>query len=337
MRKVLILLSVMMSATIAAQTTFVRECGQHAFNRTVPAGNYSGITHIEGNKYAVVSDKSEYDGFYIFTIDIDSVTGEIHDVHFKTFKADTNRGGDCEGIAYIPHLSTFFISREADANISEYDSTGTATGRKLDIPRVFKESMGNYGFESLAYDTVTHMFWTINESTLPSDGMRATSTNGVENILRLQSFGDDLRPKAQYVYRMDAPKAKKNASQYAMGVSEITAIGNGRLLVLEREFYVPKIKLGAFVNCKLYEIIPSKEYEVPIDGNIDAHPITLPKKLIHSFSTKLQLFNRSIANYEGMCVGPRLTDGSTVLILVSDSQNQYAGVLKDWFKTIVIR
>lgn len=38
-----------------------------------------------------------------------------------------------------------------------------------------------------------------------------------------------------------------------------------------------------------------------------------------------------------MCLGPKLEDGSQVLILLSDSQNQYAGVLRDCFKTIVIK
>lgn len=122
-----------------------------------------------------------------------------------------------------------------------------------------------------------------------------------------------------------------------MGVSEVATLDNGRLLILEREFFVPKTKLGAVVQCKLYEITPSKEYEIPLDGKINEQTKILPKRLIHSFKTKLQLFKNSIANYEGMCVGPKLKDGSTVLILVSDSQNQYAGVLKDWFKTIVIR
>ena len=29
-------------------------------------------------------------------------------------------------------------------------------------------------------------------------------------------------------------------------------------------------------------------------------------------------------------------DGRQLLILISDSQNQYRGVLRDWFKTIVM-
>lgn len=319
------------------QTVFIRENKQHAFKKTVPAGNYSGITHIKDNKYAVVSDKSEYNGFYIFSIDIDSVSGDILDARYETFKGDNTSKGDCEGIVYVPSTSTFFISREADAVIAEYDSTGKATERVLEIPEVYKTGMGNYGFESLAYDGQTHLFWTINESTLKHDGKQATSINGVSNVLRLQSFDDNLRPKSQYAYKMDMPEAHSKSSQYAMGVSEITALKSGRLLVLEREFYVPKAKIGAFVNCKLYEIKPDNEYEIPINGSISDSTKFIPKRLIHSFTTKLNLFKRSIANYEGMCVGPELHDGSTVIILISDSQNQYAGVLKDWFKTIIIR
>ena len=38
-----------------------------------------------------------------------------------------------------------------------------------------------------------------------------------------------------------------------------------------------------------------------------------------------------------MCLGPKLVDGSQVLLLVSDSQNQAHGVLRDWFRSIIIR
>ena len=319
-----------------AQVEFVGECSQKAFPKQIPAGNYSGITHIGGNDYAVVSDKSENDGFFIINIDIDSITGEISDAKVKGFLGDSISGGDCEGIAYRASSSTFFIAKEAKASIVEYDSKGKLTGRSLDLPTVYKHGNGAYGLESLAYDGQNKLFWTINESTLPEDGKQATSTNSVRNILRLQSFNDSLQPQMQYAYMMDAPTAHSKSSEYAMGVSELATVGNGCLLVLEREFYVPKIKLGAFVTCKLYEIKPETAYS--IQGNvINDSTMFLPKRLVHSFTTKLKLFDRSLANYEGMCLGPTLADGNKVLILVSDSQNGYRGVLKDWFKTLVLR
>lgn len=329
-------LSVAFCCGVCAQTSLVRECGQKEFHGEVPPGNYSGIAHIGGNKYAVVSDKSATDGFYIFSIDVDSITGELEDVRYEEFRGDSLYGGDCEGIACYTPDSTLFISREADASIVEYDLNGKITGRELSIPSMYKNGMGNYGFESLAYDGQSQLFWTVSESTLPFDGVRATSTNGVRNKLRLTAFDDGLQPKAQYAYMMDAPTAGSKSSQYAMGVSELTALGNGRLLVLEREFFVPKVKIGAFVMCKLYEVKPDDEYLIPTDMAMTDSTKFLPKHFVCSFMTKLGLFKRSIANYEGMCIGPTLADGNRTIIFVSDSQNQYAGVLKDWFKTIVV-
>ena len=38
-----------------------------------------------------------------------------------------------------------------------------------------------------------------------------------------------------------------------------------------------------------------------------------------------------------MCRGPKLHNGTQVLVLCADSQNQYRGILRDWFRTIVFR
>lgn len=327
---------IFLSNATHAQITVIKENKQRAFPKNMPAGNYSGITYIGGNEYATVSDKSEKDGFYIFHIDINSITGEITNVAEKAFLCDSLYNGDCEGIAYRRSTSTFFICREADATIIELDSTGHVTGRGLAVPDIYKHSTGNYGLESLAYDDESLLFWTMNESTLACDGQQATSTNAVRNILRLQSFSDDLQPHMQYAYMMDAPTIHSKSSEYAMGVSEITPVGGGRLLVLEREFYVPKAKLGAFVQCKLYEIEPNESLAITPDTPAE-NMYFLPKRFVYSFTTKLNIFDRSLANYEGMCLGPTLKDGSKVLILVSDSQNRYRGILKDWFKTIVLK
>lgn len=338
-----ILLSMLFSVFLyvsSAQTVVVRECEQKSFPGEVPAGNYSGIAHIGGNEYAVVSDKSDTDGFFVFSIDVDSVSGEITSVRNKGFRGDALKDRDCEGIVYCPSSSTFFISREADNVIAEYSYDGKATGRTLDVPAVYMANggMGNYGFESLAYDGQTRLLWTMNESTLKGDGERATPASGVRNVLRLQSFDESLQPKSQFAYIMDAPTATKTgASNYAMGVSEITALGEGRLAVLEREFYVPKAKVGAFVLCKLYEVTPDDSIAISADERITDSTRFLPKRLLLSFKTRLGLLSWGVANYEGMCLGPKLVDDSRTLILVSDSQNQYVGVLKDWFKTIVIR
>ena len=41
---------------------------QQKFPDAIPAGNYSGITWLGDDRYAVVSDKSADDGFFVFRI-----------------------------------------------------------------------------------------------------------------------------------------------------------------------------------------------------------------------------------------------------------------------------
>ena len=112
-------------------------------------------------------------------------------------------------------------------------------------------------------------------------------------------------------------------------MSEICALPDGSLLVLEREANIPgtsvKEATGAVVKCKLYRVEPAKTKV----GK------TLEKHLVTRIDTRA--LDLSFANYEGMCLGPVLKDGTRVLILVSDSQAGYKGILRDWFKTIILK
>ena len=282
---------------------------QHAFPRTVPAGNYSGITAIDDSTYAIVDDKSARDGFHLFRIRIDCINGDIRHVRQLDFKGNNGPYRDAEGIAYCPESQTLFISGEHDKRIMEYTLDAQLTGRQLPMPALFDQARKNGGLESLAFCPERHTFYTTTENPLTGDSALT---------LRIQSFDAHLHPLHQATYRMDAPEGKKKSRLYAHGVSELTALPDGRLLVLERELRVPKIKIGATVTCKIY-VFDERE-----------------KTLLCRWQTRLNLTRRSFANYEGMCLGPRLAGGGRVLILVADSQNQYGGLLKDRFRTIVI-
>ena len=334
---ILLFILVSVSAFPQKPISFVSALSQQSFPGSVKAGNYSGITSISGNVYALVDDKSPNDGFYLFDIDIDSVSGNIKSVVQNDFRGNSNPNRDSEGIVYVPGSNTLFVSGEADMKILEYNLDGTLTGRSLVLPEVFKHPSDNYGFESLAYNRNTHLYWTTTESTLTTDGIQATSTNGAQNMLRLQSFGEDLKPLKQYAYLMDAPTASSSASNYAMGVSEMTALDDGRLIVLEREFFVPPSKLGAYVNCKFYVVNPEDGTPISDTDSLNMASPFLKKTELYENKTSLTLFSYHIANYEGMCLGPKLKDGSQTLLLVSDSQNQYKGVLKDWLKVLIIK
>ena len=355
----------------------VRENSQKAFPKTVAAGNYSGIAHLHDDIYAVVSDKSDSALYFNFRIQVNPKTGELEQVENLGFTERTDgtlndgkpwlapeKGFDHEAIVKVSD-STLVIASEGYCRLKEYPilpiSADTAT---VGYPQNLWESRWpssefypNYNFESLAFDSVHQYLWTIPESTLRKDGQPATPQNGLTNQLRLMrldwgkmkenpnkeayneqvSSKKDSRYMMTYAYQMDQPSTHKKADIYVMGVSELCALPDGRLLVLEREAFIPKIKIGAFCKCKLYLINPLNSEEFSMKEKFSSDTPFLKKRLLTEWKTGLSLSKRSFANYEGMCLGPKLEDGSQVVILLSDSQDQYAGVLKDWFKTIVIR
>ena len=355
----------------------VRENPQKAFPKTVAAGNYSGIAHLHDDIYAVVSDKSDSALYFNFRIQVNPKTGELEQVENLGFTERTDgtmndgkpwqgleKGFDHEAIVKVSD-STLVIASEGYCCLKEFSILPTsADAAKVGYPQNLWESRWpssefypNYNFESLTFDSVHQYLWTIPESTLRKDGQPATPQNGLANRLRLMrlnwgkikedsnkeeyseqvSSKKDSRYMMTYAYQMDQPSTHKKADIYVMGVSELCALPDGQLLVLEREAFIPKIKIGAFCKCKLYLINPLNSKEFSMKENFSSDTPFLKKRLLAEWKTGLSLSKRSFANYEGMCLGPKLEDGSQVVILLSDSQDQYAGVLKDWFKTIVIR
>lgn len=324
--------------TVFAQVPrLVRVNPQHYFQRTVPKGNYSGLTWLGGDHYAVVSDKASESGFFVFRIQIDTVSGDIKDIVNEGFRSSGEVNKDEEGIAFFPKDSTLWISREADNTVLEYGLNGKQTGRRLYIPSVFSTATPAYSFEALTYNAHTHRFWTTSESTLRPDGRQADAKNQVKNRLRFQSFDDSFVAKEQYAYLMDAPDNHSSAANYAMGVAAMAALDNGCLLVLEREFLVTPSKFGSYVANKIYCVDPIQSVTISQDKVLDTNSPYMKKVLIATWKTSLSLFHQNLANYEGMCLGPRLMDGSQVIVLCADSQDQYGGVLRDWFRTVVIR
>ena len=299
---------------------------QRKFPKTVPAGNYSGITWMGGSQYAVANDKSPTTGFYLMSIDIDSITGNLLSVRLDTFLTCGQPTRDEEGVCYMPQNQTIFVSGERDQEILEFNLQGQLTGRRLNIPEVFKTAYSNRGFEALTYQQKTHRFWTTSENTLRADGEKPTIDKKIKNRLRFQSFGDDLQPKEQYWYVTDSAIVKKHKGNSIMGVGGLAALEDGRIVVLERELYFPKKQIGSYCLVKLYVVDPGKHQS----GEF------LNKTLLTTFRTKFNLLRRNFANYEGICVGPKLSDGRQLLLLICDSQNQYKGVMRDWFKTVIL-
>lgn len=309
----------------------------------ITPGNYSAITPIEDNVYAIVDDKDATDGYKLLELQFDDRKGKV--LHAQLLEPQgmgqrRNQGKgimrDCEGACYFPSAGTVFVSGETYQDILEYDRMGNPTGRKLAIPESFgrKHIASNYGFEALTYNAVQHRFWTTTERLLLPDG-----TSPVR--LRLLSFGDDLQPSLSYVYQMDEPLKQQLSQNNAHGVASMLALDNGKLLVLEREAYSPKMKVGAFVNHKIYAVDLAQAHPVSLDTPMSevSEAQVVRKELLVEFKTRLNVFRRNLANYEGMCLGPRLADGRQTLLLISDSQNgkgNFLFHLKDYLGIYVL-
>lgn len=317
----------------------------------VPAGQYSGIAYIGGNRYAVVHDKLNGGGIVFFDIAIAN-NGKVASAK-ATVPAFTSNskvsGRDNEGIAFVPTSvnnfsdaakaaesgtisGTLFVSSESNQNIVEYTLEGKETGRKLAVPAAFGKDkiVSNNGFEALTYNAGTKTFWTTTETPLKADGTES-------RLLRLQSFGSNLKAGKQYLYKMDAPVKSASegaaAKAYVHGVPALVALDDGSLIVLEREVYVPNgglfaKALGSFTRTMLYVVSP--------EGSSDASKSSsgiLEKRLLVSFSTS----SLNLANYEGMCLGPELPGGWHTLILIADSQGGSSGLTAEYIKVLVFR
>lgn len=308
----------------------VTETGFANVTTSVGAGDYSGIAYISGTQYAVVDDKQNGGGIVLYdiTINDDGTVGAVS----KSVPTGTGSSAvtdmDNEGIAYNAASGKLYVSAEADQSIREYDTDGTATGNSFTIPEDMAVSKitSNKGFEALTYNATTERFWTTTESELTKDAAKP-------GLLRLQSFGTDMKPAERYLYQMDAPVKNSEeaaaAISYVFGVPALAALDDGRIIVLEREVFVASGSVeekaaNSFTTMKLYVVKPS------VDGSG-----ILRKTLLTSFSTYPLSLN--FANYEGMCVGPTLSDGSKTLVLIPDSQSGSGGLTQEYVKVITFK
>ena len=290
----------------------------------IESGEFSGLTHISGNRYAAVDDKLKGGGIVFFSIPIDSY-GNVGTVRMKVADGTAQAAGkarDCEGIAFVPSTATLYVSSE-NQEIREYDLAGRETGKALRVPKDLSVNniQSNRGFEALTYNAEMGLFWTTTESPLKSDTF-------LPRLLRLQRFTADGEPGERFFYRTGEPlRSSKGTSAYVFGVPALAALDDGRLLVLEREVYVPN---GGFWD-KLSDSFTKTDIYL-VDPVHDTAGI-LRKSLLCSFRTGAL----DLANFEGMCLGPVLPDGTRTLLLIADSQRGSGGLTNEYVKVILLR
>jgi hypothetical protein len=290
----------------------------------IPAGQYSGISFVHGNQFVVVDDKVRGGGIQSFVMKLDSL-GYLDAVLATNLRVNDSgeKGLDNEDIVYASGRHTLFVASEGTQTIREYNLSGKPTGASLAIPEEFgvPNITPNRGFEALAYNETTGLFWTTTEVPLIAD-----------SLYRFQSFSaETLEPMEQFLYAAEPPVVEQSsiasARAYVFGIPAITALDDGRLLVMEREVFVPQGGLGtlltdSFTATAIYEVDPVR-CKAPV----------LEKKKLLSFRTGAL----NLANFEGMCLGPVLPDGTQTLLLIADSQNGAYGLVGEYIKVIKLQ
>ena len=171
----------------------------------------------------------------------------------------------------------------------------------------------NLGFEGLTLSADGTTLYAITENALAQEGAKATLEAGTTS--RLISF-DAVSGKAgaEYVYETDPIFAKATAepAYNDNGVSDMLALEDGRLLVVERSF---GSGIGNEINLYLAEIGDATDVAGKTTITGDTYT-PLSKTLLATLGEGA--FGLDIDNVEAVAMGPEI-DGAKTLVIASDN------------------
>lgn len=304
------LVAALAAAAAPAQTVTVTSTGQGPFPLSAGAwgaSELSGIAWAGDDRFVAVGDGGT-SNLWRLTVSIDATSGRILSAAVTGSTVVIGLGADVEGVAFLDAAGRVLAADEGSTAVRGFDpETGDPRGQ-LELPRCFVPSnvRGNFGLESLG--SRDGRAWTANEEALLSDGPASTTASGC--VVRLQRFGRDGRPDGQWAYRTEPISAMTSLVDVERsGVVDLAPVDARTVLVLEREFG------GAFIPdfC-------SRIYLARVDGatDVSAMPSLAAGGFVPVRKALLWEGNFGFANFEGMALGPRLSDGCTSLVLVSD-------------------
>lgn len=248
---------------------------------------------------------------------------------------------DAEGIAPGAR-GTWFVSSEGDpvqgtqpvAGIHEYTRGGHFV-RSLPLPNAYRSAGGaipsgmrlNLSLEALSTSPDGRWLFAGMESSLLQDGPAANFERGA--TVRLLAY--DLRnlgaPPREYAYLTDAmPRpAAWTPTDGDAGVVDVLALSATDLLVLERGYIVedPTPTARRQNTIRIYRVALDRAAEITGRESLVKTPpaAVLHKDLMLDLASVATQFSgrlRSLENFEAITFGPRLPDGSTSVLLLSD-------------------
>ncbi|WUH58025.1 esterase-like activity of phytase family protein [Streptomyces sp. NBC_00442] len=278
------------------------------FQGTV-VGNLSGLAVDTDGRIAALSDRSQ-----LFSL---KVGGHLAAAPARVVPLADEKGAPLDSEAVVVERDgTRLITSELEPSVRRYDRDGRLLGR-LPVPDALRvapagRAIANATFEGLALQPGGRTLIASMEAPLAGDAKDAAG----RTLLRFQtwqrgSVKGAFRLAGQYAYPAD-PNA---------GVSEITATGDGRLLVLERGFTA-----GVGNSVRLFLADPRGASDVSGVQDLPGRARVVRKTLLADLAAcpslgataKQPQPNPLLDNIEGLAVTGRSRDGRLRLLLVSD-------------------
>lgn len=231
---------------------------------------------------------------------------------------------DAEALRIDPQTDDLVWSSEGDAArgfdpaIRRMTRSGRWTGA-VTRPPAFRfdpakaeGARPNQTFEGLSFSPDGRWLWLAMEGPLIQDGPASSvAQGGLARITRLDRAG---RVSAQYAYRLDPIQAAP-ARRGDNGISEILAVDDRRLLVLERSGV--EDAQGRFVfHCRLYLVdIAGAENVAGRASLVGASPRSVTKRLVVNFDRVAG----GAVNLEAMAWGASLAGRRTLVLMADDN------------------
>ncbi|MEU4653679.1 esterase-like activity of phytase family protein [Streptomyces sp. NPDC023723] len=263
-------------------------------------GNFSALATDGRGSIAALSDRSA-----LFRLDAKTLEP-------KSVVALADESGaalDSEGLV-VDQDGTYLVSSETEPSVRRYSRTGKILDT-LPVPAALRTTPTGRGQSNGTFEGLTLL---PDGKTLVASMEYALSGDDT-NLVRVQTWqrtkNNHFRLGAQYAYQVDA----------GLGVPEVTATPDGRLLVLERGF-----TSGVGNTVRLYLADPRRATDVSGTETLTATGIRTVKKTLLTdvaacpslgATAKQPQPNPLLDNIEGMAVTGR-TKGRLDVLLVSD-------------------
>lgn len=363
----LIFISLISSTALALQLEYMGEASLPRVTKFqgTTVGGLSAIVWSDGKLFALSDDRGKVaeSRFYEFDLQIQKKTMTFTPtaVHFLSGVPSRNQKKtllDPEGLVRLAG-GDFLISSEGDTNSKPREmprlfrvTDKAAWKNDFDLPEKFlpeptgqqkKGVRNNLAFEGLTSTRDGKVVFMSTESALVQDTAESLDEKSLASgkappeWIRIIKFSadskaDGFKAGAEFAYPLDELMSASDSKEVFRGVTEILALSETKLIVLERGVRISPKNLWTTTGA-LYVADLSKASDVSgMKSLVDAKFVSIEKKKLIDFELDLtkQRANKPVQNFEGLSWGPLLADGRKSLLMISDdnfSKNELTELL----------